>query len=95
MLYDFKTGQWQQKGGGIFQFNTWSPDGTRIYLLDISGVSQIVRFDVAGKNFEAVVSLKDVEQGARDWVGLDEAENPMLVLDKSITDVYRLDLRIP
>ncbi|HTM37375.1 MAG TPA: hypothetical protein VL156_11550 [Terriglobales bacterium] len=95
MLYDFKTWQWQKTGGGIFQFNTWSRDGRSIYLLDVSGVFQIVRFDVASNKLEPVVSLKDVEQGARGWVGLDEAGNPMLVLDKSITEVYRLDLQVP
>jgi len=41
------------------------------------------------------IGLEDVEQGARGWVGLDEAENPMLVLDRSITDVYRLDMQVP
>lgn len=95
MVYDVTTGQWQEKGSGIFQFNTWSQDGRSIYLLDVTGVKQIVRFDVAGKKVEPVVSLRDVEQGAKEWIGLDEAENPMLVLDKSITEVYRLDLEVP
>jgi hypothetical protein len=95
MLFDLKTGQWHETGGGIFEFNTWSRNGRSIYLLDVSGVKQIVRFDVASRKLEPVVSLKDVEQGARGWVGLDEAENPMLVLDKSITEVYRLDLEVP
>ena len=94
MLYDFQTEQWQETGGGVFQFNTWSRDGKRIYLLDVSKGPQIVRFDIAGKKLEPVVSLKDVEQGAKQWIGLDQAENPMLVLDKSITEVYRLDLRV-
>jgi Tol biopolymer transport system component len=95
MLYDLGTGQWQEKDGGIFQFNTWSRDGRWIYLLDVGGVSQIVRFDLTSRKLEPIVSLSDVEQGARDWVGLGESENPMLVLDKSITEVYRLDLRVP
>jgi Tol biopolymer transport system component len=95
MLYDLKTGQWHETGGGIFEFNTWSRNGKSIYLLDDSGGSQIVRFDLAGGKLEPVVSLKDVEQGGQRWIGLDEAENPMLVLDKSITEVYRLDLEVP
>ena len=95
MLYDLESGKWVAVGEGIFQFNTWSRDGKKIYLLYFNGVSQIVRFDVSSKRFEPVVSLEDIEQGARGWIGLDEAENPMLVLDKSITEVYRLDLRVP
>jgi DNA-binding winged helix-turn-helix (wHTH) protein/Tol biopolymer transport system component len=94
MLYDVKTGHWHEKGGGIFEYNTWSRDGKSIYLLDDSG-SCIVRFDVATGKLESVVSLKDVKQSALGWVGLDEAENPMLVLNKSITEVYRLDLKVP
>jgi Tol biopolymer transport system component/DNA-binding winged helix-turn-helix (wHTH) protein len=95
MLYDLKTGDWQQTGGGTFEFNTWSRDSRRIYLLDDGPVSQIVRFDIVGRKLEPVVSLRDVEQGGQGWIGLDEAENPMLVLDKSITEVYRLDLEVP
>jgi len=95
MLYDVKTGQWHEVGGGIFEFNTWSRDGKSIYLLDDSGGYRIVRFDVATGKLESVVSLKDVDQSALGWVGLDEAENPMLVLNKSITEVYRLDLEVP
>jgi Tol biopolymer transport system component len=95
MLYDFKTGHWRETGGGIFEFNTWSRDGKSIYLLDDGGGSRIVRFDVAGGKLEPVVSLRGVEQAGNGWVGLDETENPMLVLDKSITEVYRLDLEVP
>ncbi|HSU60289.1 MAG TPA: winged helix-turn-helix domain-containing protein [Bryobacteraceae bacterium] len=61
MLYDLKTGEWQQTGGGTFQFNTWSRDGKSIYLLDASRGSRILRFDVAGGKLESIVSLKDVE----------------------------------
>jgi Tol biopolymer transport system component/DNA-binding winged helix-turn-helix (wHTH) protein len=95
MLYDLKSGKWVAMAEGIFQFNTWSRDSKKIYLLSFDGVYKIVRFDVSSKRFEPVVSLEGIEQGARGWIGLDEAENPMLVLDKSITEVYRLDLRVP
>ena len=95
MVYDLKTEKWAEKSGGIFQFNTWSRDGKKIYLLYFDGVFKIVRFDVSSKKLEPVVSLEAIEQGARGWIGLDEAENPLVVLDKSISDVYRLDLQIP
>jgi Tol biopolymer transport system component len=95
MLYDFRTRQWTARGSGSFQFNTWSRDAKQIYLLHENEDNEILRFDVARQQFERVVSLKHVEQGGRDWIGLDEAENPVLVLDKSVSDVYRLDLEIP
>jgi hypothetical protein len=84
MLYDLKTEKWGEMGRGIFQFNTWSRDGKKIYLLYFDGVFKIVRFDVSSKRLEPVASLEDIEQGARGWIGLDEAENPLLVLDRSI-----------
>jgi hypothetical protein len=95
MLYDFRTGQWKAVGSGPFQFNTWSKDSNRIYLLNKNTGSEIVRFDVVRQRFERVVSLQQIEQGAREWVGLAEDESPVLVFDKSVSDVYRLDLKIP
>ena len=57
--------------------------------------NEIVRFDVVHQRFESVVSLQHIEQGGREWVGLAEDESPLLVFDKSVSDVYRLDLKIP
>jgi hypothetical protein len=81
---------------------SWSPDGSSIgredgksiCLLDDSGGSNIVRFDVAGGKLEPIVSLGDVEQAARGWIRLDETDTPLFVLDKSVSDVYRLDLKV-
>ena len=95
MLYDFRTGQWKAVGSGPFQFNTWSKDSKKIYLLNKNEGNAIVRFDVARQTFERVVSLQQIEQGSREWVGLAEDDSPLLVLDKSVSDVYRLDLKIP
>jgi len=95
MLYDFRTNQWKPSGSGPFQFNTWSRDSKRIYLLNKNAGNEIVRFDVVRQRFESVVSLQHIEQGGREWVGLAEDESPLLVFDKSVSDVYRLDLKIP
>jgi len=51
-----------------------------------------VRFDVTRQRFEQVVSLRHLEQGNREWIGLAEDGSPLVVLDKSVSDVYRLDL---
>ena len=85
MLYDFTTGRWKAIGSGTYQFNIWSRDAKKVYLLHKDESSEIVRFDVAGQRFERVTSLKDVEQGNREWVGLAEDESPLLVLDKSVS----------
>lgn len=95
MLYDFRTGRWKAIGSGSYEFNIWSRDAKKVYLLHKNESTEIVRFDVAGQWFERVASLKDVEQGNREWVGLAADESPLLVLDKSVSDVYRLDLSGP
>jgi len=95
MLYDFRTGRWNAIGSGTYEFNIWSRDAKKVYLLHKDESTEIVRFDVAGQRFERVASLKDVEQGNREWVGLAADESPLLVLDKSVSDVYRLDLSGP
>ena len=87
MLYDFRTEQWKASGSGTFQFNTWSREAKKVYLLRKNEGNEIVRFDVASQRFERVVSLKHVEQGNREWVGLAADESPLL-------DVYRLDLEV-
>jgi len=95
MLYDFGTEQWKASGSGPFQFNIWSRDAKKVYLLHVDESNEIVRFDVHRQKYERVVSLKHVEQGNREWVGLSEDDSPLLVLDKSVSDVYRLDLKVP
>jgi len=92
MLYDFRTEQWAENGQGPFQFNIWSRDGKKIYLLAEAHDNEIVRFDIARRQFEHVVSLRHLEQGNREWIGLAEDDAPLVTLDKSVSDVYRLDL---
>jgi len=92
IVYDFRSERWAAIGKGPFEFNIWSRDGTKIYLLHEADGNEIVRFDVARQQFEHVVSLRHLEQGNREWIGLAEDGSPLVVLDKSVSDVYRLDL---
>jgi Tol biopolymer transport system component len=95
MLYDFQNRQWRNTAQGIFQFNIWSRNGKSIYLVDMTGEGEIVRFDLDHANLVKIASLKGIEQGNRGWVGLARDDSPLLVRDKSVSDVYRLDLQIP
>jgi len=95
VLYDFQNRQWRDAAHGIFEFDIWSRNGKSIYMVDITGEGEIVRFDLDHSNLVKIASLKGIEQGSRGWVGLALDDSPLLVRDKSVTDVYRLDLQIP
>jgi DNA-binding winged helix-turn-helix (wHTH) protein/Tol biopolymer transport system component len=95
MLYDFRDERWRDLVHGILQFNIWSHDSKSVYMLDVSKEFRIVRLDLAGGGLKEIANLKDVEQGNRGWVGLTLDDTPLVVRDKSVTDVYRLDLQIP
>lgn len=94
MIYDFHAQEWSVAGSGTFQFNVWSHDGKSIYMIDMKRGSEIVCFDVDGRKFTTVSSLNSIEQGNRGWIGLAADDSPLLVRDKSVSDVYRLDLQI-
>jgi len=95
MLYDFHEQEWRDAAHGVFQFNIWSRDGKSIFMLDMRKNPKIVRFDLDRGRFSHVVDLQGVEQGSRGWVGLAPDDSPLIVRDKSVSDVYRLDLQIP
>ena len=95
MLYDFGNRRWRDVAHGTFQFNIWSRNGKSIYLVDMSREGEIVRFDLDHENLVKIASLKGIEQGNRGWLGLAPDDSPLLVRDKSVSDIYRLDLQIP
>jgi hypothetical protein len=64
-------------------------------MVDVRGEGEIVRFDLHHSNLVKIANLKGIEQGGRGWVGLTRDDSPLLVQDKSVTDVYRLDLQMP
>ena len=90
MLYDFQSRHWRDAARGIFQFNIWSRNGKSIYLVDLSREGEIVRFDLDHANLVKIASLKGIEQGNRGWIGLAGDDSPLLVRDKSVSDIYRL-----
>jgi DNA-binding winged helix-turn-helix (wHTH) protein/Tol biopolymer transport system component len=93
MLYDLRTEQWKASGEGTFQFLNWARNSKTIYGLSLGRGNEIARFDVERQSFGRVVNLQHVEQGSRGWVGLAEDESPLIVVDKSVSDVYQLALK--
>jgi len=94
MLYDFQNRQWRDAAHGMFQFNTWSQNGKSIYLVDVSR-DEIMRYELDHANLVTIASLKGIEQGNRGWIGLARDDSPLIVRDKSVSDLYRLDMQIP
>lgn len=95
MLYDFQRKGWRKVASGIFQFSNWSRDSKNVYMLDKSAGNQIVRFSVIEGDLKHLLNVTNIEQGSNEWIGLTAEDSPILVLDKGVTDVYRLDLLAP
>ena len=94
---------WDEKGGweslGLFflGYPTWSTDGRSIIGMD--GPSRkIVRFSLATRRFETVADLRDVRlaptNGAQ-WMGLAADDSPLVLQDRSTSDIYALDWEAP
>ena len=93
MLYDFQTQQWSEFAGG----GTWSHDSKSVYSHRKNGdqSAEVVRISVPGGEVERVLDLKDVTLGGYwpGWVSLLPDDSPLLMLDKSTQEIYRLDLQ--
>ena len=94
LLYDFQTQQWSEFPGGAF---TWSHDSKSVYLVRKNGdkSSEVVRISVPGGKVERVLDLKDITLGGYwpEWVSLLPDDSPLLMLNKSKQEIYRLDLQ--
>jgi Tol biopolymer transport system component/DNA-binding winged helix-turn-helix (wHTH) protein len=93
MLYDFETQQWSDFGDGI---PAWSRDSKFVYLhRKNADQSEIVRMSVPDGKVERVLDLKGISLGGYwpDWVSLLPDDSPLLMLDKSTQEIYRLQFQ--
>jgi hypothetical protein len=96
MLYDFQTEKWSElaQGGGSI---AWSHDSRFVYLQLKRGTqtADLVRISVPGGKIESVLDLKDITLGGfwSDWVSLLPDDSPLIMLDKSAQEIYRLELQ--
>jgi len=100
LLFDTKGQQWFTLAKGeLLGFNLWSPDGKYVYMRDNPGAPRIVRVSVPDGRMEEVVSLKGFPQAAGDpavgWFGLTPEGDPILIRDRSIQEIYALDVQLP
>jgi Tol biopolymer transport system component len=98
MLFDTNTNRWSSLVEREYVgYNEWSHDGKYVYMRSTrAGVSELVRVRIKDRVLEHVVSLKDVPQlddMFASWIGLTPDDAPLLMRDRSVQEIYALDLR--
>jgi Tol biopolymer transport system component/DNA-binding winged helix-turn-helix (wHTH) protein len=98
MLFDTNTKLWSilAKGDQV-GYNEWSHDGKYIYMRENwDGAGELVRVRLKDRVLEDVLSLKDFPQLSdifASWIGLTPDDAPLLMRDRSVQEIYALDLR--
>jgi WD40 repeat protein len=97
MLFDVSTGQWSSlTRGGQLSYNDWSHDGNFVYLRENhAGAAEVVRVRVKDHSKEKVVDLRDFPQLTdmfAGWIGLTPNDDLLLLRDRSLQEIYALDL---
>lgn len=97
-LFDQTNGRWTKLDTGPVAFPEWSHDGHWIYYVRWTADPSVLRIRVTDGKREQVADLK----GARYtgtytlWMGLDQADAPMMLRDEGTDDIYALTLeRVP
>jgi hypothetical protein len=96
MLYDFQAQRWTKlaKASGSV---AWSRDSRAIVLRvkQENRPAELIRVSVPDGRVAHVLTLKDLTLGGiwTDWVSLLPDDSPLLMLDRSTEEIYRLDLQ--
>jgi Tol biopolymer transport system component/DNA-binding winged helix-turn-helix (wHTH) protein len=98
MLFDTSTNHWSSLvEGKQLGYTEWSHDGKYVYMREaLEGTGEIVRIGIKDRVLEQVVSLKDFPQLIdmfAAWIGLTPDDSPLLLRDRSVQEIYALDLR--
>jgi DNA-binding winged helix-turn-helix (wHTH) protein len=96
MLYDLQTQRWSQLAKA-FGSVVWSHNSQFVYLhlKHESEPDELVRISVPDGKVQRVLDLKGVTLGGfwPDWISLLPDDSPLLMLDRSTEEIYRLDLQ--
>jgi Tol biopolymer transport system component len=100
MLLDTTTNHWSSLlEGEQVGYNEWSHDGKYVYLRENrDGAGELVRVRIKDRVLEHILSLKDFPQlsdGFASWIGLTPDDAPLLMRDRSVQEIYALDLNFP
>jgi Tol biopolymer transport system component len=97
MLYDVASSKWSQLAASQSGGNEWSHNSRYVYVADESrGFPEIVRINVNNRQLDRVLNLKDFALSPdwfADWQGLDADDALLVMRDKSIEEIYALDLQ--
>jgi hypothetical protein len=96
MLYNFWTSRWSELTKG-FGSIAWSHNSKFVYLHLKHGAdpAELVRISVPDGKVQRVLDLKGVTLGGLwpDWISLLPDDSPLLMLDRSTEEIYRIDLQ--
>jgi Tol biopolymer transport system component/DNA-binding winged helix-turn-helix (wHTH) protein len=100
MLFDTNTNRWSSLAEGEqVGYNEWSHDGKYVYMRENrGGAGELVRVRIKDRVLEHLLSLKGFPQlsdGFASWIGLTPDDAPLLMRDRSVQEIYALDLRFP
>jgi Tol biopolymer transport system component/DNA-binding winged helix-turn-helix (wHTH) protein len=98
MLFDRTTNRWSTLAAGEqLAFNEWSRDGKYVYWrAPHEGSGHLVRVRIEDRVVEDVVDLKDFPALVDDfanWFGLTPDGGVLLMRDRSVQEIYSLELR--
>jgi len=98
MLFDANTKRWSSLAEGEdVGFNEWSHDGKYIYFRETrNGAGELVRVRIQDRVVEHVLSLKDFPQLSdifAAWIGLAPDDAPLLMRNRSVQEIYALELQ--
>jgi Tol biopolymer transport system component/DNA-binding winged helix-turn-helix (wHTH) protein len=97
MLLNASTNRWSSLAEGQeVGYNEWSHDGKYVYMRESrDGAGELVRVRIKDGVLEHLLSLKDFPQpsdGVASWIGLTPDDAPLLMRDRSLQEIYALDL---
>ena len=100
MLFDTNANRWSSLvEGEQIGYNEWSHDGKYVYVRENrAGAGELVRVRIKDRVLEHVLSFKDFPQlsdGFASWIGLTPDDAPLLMRDRSVQEIYALDLKFP
>jgi dipeptidyl aminopeptidase/acylaminoacyl peptidase len=98
LLFDRNKQKWSEIGQGRnVSFPNWSHDGKYIYFLSWPENPGVFRVRIADSDIQRVLNLLDFQPTGywEDWLGLDPQDNPLLLRDTGLQDVYAFDVNSP